>query len=129
MQASIKVAIHKRVPRVKIVMPDNTRIRQAKAVAVHVLVDNTQPPDNHRARHVVLGGMPRVQVQARVRTAMQANIRPVIRPLHIPARTVLLGNLLSTHNPLAPTVPLENTRHQVIQQVRRVSTVPPGTLL
>ena len=109
-------------------MPDNTRIRQAKEVAVHVLVDNTQPPDNHRARHVVLGGMPRVQLQPRARTARKANIRQVIQLLHIPARSVLLGNLLSTHNPLAPTVPLENTRHQVIQQVRRARTVPPDTL-
>ena len=111
MQASIKAAIHKRVPRVKIVMPDNT-----------------PPPGSHRARHVAEESTLQVKAQPNVRTVMQANIRKRIRPPHIPARSVRQGNLLSTQNPLAPTVPPENTRHQVVQQVRRASTVPPGTL-
>ena len=111
MQASIKAAIHNRVLHVKIVMPDNT-----------------PPPDSHRARHVAEESTLQVKAQPNVRTVMQANIRKRIRPLHIPARSVRQGNLLSTHNPLAPTVTLENTRHQVVQQVRRASTVPPGTL-
>ena len=126
MQASIKAAIHKQVPLVKNVMVDATPPSDSHR-ARHATKGNTPPPDSHRARHVVLGGMPQVQLQPRARTAVQANIRQVIQLLHIPARSVLLGNLLSTHNPLAPTVPLENTRHQVIQQVRRARTVPRDT--
>ena len=111
MQVSIKAAIHKRVPRVKIVMPDNT-----------------PPADSHRARHVVLGSMLQVRPHPNVGTVMQANLRKRIRPPHIPALSVRQGNLLSTQNPLAPTVTLENIRHQVVQQVRRATTAPPGTL-
>ena len=112
MQASIKAAIHNRVLHVKIVMPDNT-----------------PPPESHRARHVVLGSMLQVRPQPNVKTVMQANIRKRIRLPHIPARSVRQENLLSTHNPLAPAMPPENTRHQVVQQVRRASTVPPDTHL
>ena len=94
MQVSIKVATVQRASRVKIVLPDNTRAIQAKAVAVNVPVDNTQPPDSHRVQHVVLGSMPRVQLQPIVRTVMQANIRKRIRPPHIPAPPALLGRTL-----------------------------------
>ena len=94
MQVSIKVATVQRASRVKIVLPDNTRAIQAKAVAVNVPVDNTQPPDSHRVLHVVLGSMPRVQLQPVVKTVMQANIRPMIRQPHIPAPPALLGRTL-----------------------------------
>jgi hypothetical protein len=60
MQDSIKVATVQRASHVKTVLPDNTRVIQAKAVAVNAPVDNTQRLDNHRAQHVVLGSMPRV---------------------------------------------------------------------
>ena len=128
MQVSIKVATVQRAFRVKIVLPDNTRAIQAKAVAVNVPVDNTPSPDNHRARHAAKDSTLKVRLQPHVRTARKANIRKRIRPPHIPALSVRQGNLLSTQNPLAPTVTLENTRHQVVQEVRRASTVPPGTL-
>ena len=128
MQVSIKVATVQRAFRVKIVLPDNTRAIQAKAVAVNVLVENTPPPDSHRARHVAEESMLQVPPKVLARTVKRANIRKRIRPPHIPALSVRQGNLLSTQNPLAPTVTLENIRHQVVQQVRRASTVPPGTL-
>ena len=107
---------------------DSIREVPVKPIVSAVLVDNTPPPDSHRARHVAKDSMLQVRPQPIVKTVMQANIRKRIRPPHIPARSVRQGNLLSTHNPLAPTVTLENTRHQVVQQVRRATTAPPGTL-
>ena len=112
---------------VKIVTPDSIRGVPVKPIVSAVLVDNTPPPDSHRARHVAKDSMLQVPPKVLARTVMQANIRKRIRPPHIPALSVRQGNLLSTQNPLAPTVTLENTRHQVVQQVRRATTAPPGT--
>ena len=97
---------------------ESIKIRRAKAVAVNVPVDNTPSPDNHRARHAVLGSMPRVQLQPVVKTVMQANIRPMIRQPRIPAPHALLGRTLSTHNPRATIVQAGGFRLQVIQRMR-----------
>ena len=127
-KVSIKAAIPKQVPLVKTAMLDSTRIVLPKIIVTIVLRDDTLTPDSHRARHVAKDSMLQVPPKVLARTVKRANIRKRIRPLHIPARSVRQGNLLSTHNPLAPTVTLENTRHQVVQQVRRATTAPPGTL-
>ena len=108
--------------------PDSISGVLVKRIVSAVPVDNTPPPDSHRARHVAKDSMLQVPPKVLARTVKRANIRKRIRPPHIPARSVRQGNLLSTQNPLAPTVTLENTRHQVVQEVRRASTVPPGTL-
>ena len=129
-KVSIKAAIPKRVPLVTTAMLDSTRIVLPKIIVTIVLQDSIRTKlDSHRARHVAKESTLQVHSQPNVKTVMQANIRTRRWPPHIPARSVRQGNLLSTHNPLAPTVPLENTRHQVVQQVRRARTVPPDTHL
>ena len=113
-KVGIKAAIPKQVPLVKTAMLDSTRIVLPKIIVTIVLRDDTPPPDSHRARHVAKESTLQVHSQPNAKTVMQANIRKRIRPPHFPARSVRQGNRLSTQNPLAPNVPPENTRHQVV---------------